>query len=258
MMIKILRELYKVMKFSYIFILVLLLASCKSKKNDNDVITPVTELYNNALILLKKNKYNDAANEFGKIFLQHPGNSITPQAELMHAYSLFLATEYEEAVDVLDIFIKLHPLNVDIAYAYYLKGIAYYMQISNVRLDQSSTSLAKASFDDVIKRFPTTKYAIDASLKIDLVNDHLAGKEMELGRYYLRAQNPIAGIVRFQSVINQYQTTSHTPEALYRLVVGYKSLGLSDEAKKYASVLGYNYPDSAWYKHAYALVAKEE
>ncbi|WPY00867.1 Outer membrane protein assembly factor BamD [Candidatus Trichorickettsia mobilis] len=246
------------MKFSCLIILGLLFVGCKSKKKDDDIVVPATELYANALVLLEKNKYNDAATEFGKVFLQHPGNLVTPQAELMHAYSLFLATEYEEAVDVLDTFIKLHPMNIDIAYAYYLKGLSYYMQISNVHLDQSRTSLAKASFDDVIQRFPGTKYAIDAALKIDLVNDHLAGKEMEIGRYYLRIKNPIAAILRFQNVIEQYQTTSHTSEALYRLVLGYKLLGLNEDAKKYAAVLGHNYPASTWYKHAYALVTKEE
>lgn len=247
------------MKFSYLFVIIgLLLVSCKSNKKDDDLIVPVTTLYNDGIILLEKNKYADAAKEFGKIFLQHPGNSITPQAELMHAYSLFLATEYEEVVDVLDIFIKLHPMNTDVAYAYYLKGLASYMQISNVQLDQSRTRLAKESFEDVIQRFPGTKYATDAALKIDLVNDHLAGKEMDIGRYYLRIKNPIAAILRFQMVIEHYQTTSHTPEALYRLVLGYQSLGLNDDAKRYASVLGHNYPASQWYKYAYALVGKEK
>jgi outer membrane protein assembly factor BamD len=230
------------------------LSSCANKKMDEDLIVPAPELYNNGLVLLEKQKYSKAAEEFSRIFYQDPGNKMTPQAELMQSYSLFLAGQYEEAIDVLDSFIKLHPMHEDIAYAYYLKALSYYMQISNVQLDQSRTFLAKKSFEDVTTLFPKTKYSIDAALKIDLVNDHLAGKEMDVGRYYLRQNNPIAAINRFQLIVDNYQTTSHIPEALYRLVESYLMLGLSDEAKKYAAVLGHNYPDSTWYKYCYSLI----
>lgn len=232
----------------------LFLTGCKSKKADDEIVVPAPNLYSNALKLLEENKYSKAAEEFGKIFFQHPGDAMTPQAELMQAYSLFLNTEYDEAVDVLDIFIKLHPMNVDIAYAHYLKALCYYMQISNVRLDQSSTSLAKESFEEIIKRFPNTKYATDSKLKIDLVNDHLAGKEMNVGRYYLQHKNPIAAINRFQTVVDNYQTTSHIQEALYRMTESYLLLGLIADAKKYTAVLGANYPDNKWYKYSYDLV----
>ena len=243
--------------FFFIMLVVsLAITGCKSKKKDDDFITPGPELYSNAIKLLEKNKNSEAAEEFGKIFFQHPGDELTPQAELMQAYALYLAGEYDEAVDVLDMFIKLHPMNVDIAYAYYLKALSYYMQISNVALDQSKTTLAKESFEDVIKRFPGTKYALDSALKIDLVNDHLAGKEMDVGRYYLKKKNPIAALNRFQNVVDNYQTTSHIPEALYRIVESYMLLGLTTEAEKYASVLGYNYTDNKWYKHSYELIAK--
>jgi outer membrane protein assembly factor BamD len=248
------------MKLSKLYLTILLsflvLASCKSKKSDDDIVIPISTLYQNGLDLLAKRKYSKAAEEFGKIFFQHPGDPLTPQSELMQAYSLFLNAEYDEAVDVLDIFIKLHPLNIDIAYAYYLKALSYYMQISNVVLDQSRTELAKSSFEEVIKRFPGTKYAIDSDLKIDLVNDHLAGREMEIGRYYLKRKNPIAAITRFQTVIEHYQTTSHIQEALYRLVESYLSLGLYEDAKKYGAVLGNNYVDSKWYKYSYDLLTK--
>ncbi|MCC8372195.1 MAG: outer membrane protein assembly factor BamD [Rickettsia endosymbiont of Pseudomimeciton antennatum] len=230
------------------------LSSCANKKMDEDLIVPAPELYNNGLVLLEKQKYSKAAEEFSRIFYQDPGNKMTPQAELMQSYSLFLAGQYEEAIDVLDNFIKLHPMHEDIAYAYYLKALSYYMQISNVQLDQSRTFLAKKSFEDVTTLFPKTKYSIDAALKIDLVNDHLAGKEMDVGRYYLKQNNPIAAINRFQLIVDNYQTTSHIPEALYRLVESYLMLGLSNEAKKYAAVLGHNYPDSTWYKYCYLLI----
>ncbi|WP_347939347.1 outer membrane protein assembly factor BamD [Rickettsia oklahomensis] len=239
---------------SVLFIIGLFLSGCKSKKNNDDIVVPITTLYNEGITLLEKKKYKKAAEEFGRVFYQHPGNEITPQAELMQAYSLFLATQYEEAVDILDTFINLHPANVDIAYAYYLKALSYYMLISDVKHDHSRTLLAKDSFKDVIDKFPNTKYAIDASLKIDLVNDHLAAKEMMVGRFYLKKKNPMAAINRFEEVINNYQTTSHSLEALYRLAESYMILGLPDEAKKYASILGYNYPESHWYSYAYKLV----
>lgn len=247
------------MKFRKLLSLItisLVISSCKTKKTDEDLLTPANELYNKGIELLQKQKYSKAADEFSNIFYQDPGNKLTPQAELMQSYSLFLAGQYDEAVDVLDMFIKLHPSNEDIAYAYYLKALSYYMEISNIQLDQSRTVMAKESFEDVIKLFPNTRYAIDSSLKIDLVNDHLAGKEMDLGRYYLKRKNPIAAINRFQLVIDNYQTTSHTPEALYRLTESYLMLGLNDEAKKYGAVLGHNYPNSNWYKYCHSLINK--
>ncbi|AFE52630.1 hypothetical protein MA5_02250 [Rickettsia prowazekii str. GvV257] len=239
---------------SALLVIGLVLGGCKSKKDSNDIVAPIATLYNEGIILLDKKKYKKAAEEFGKIFYQHPGNEMTPQAELMQAYSLFLAAQYEEAVDILNMFINLHPANIDIAYAYYLKALSYYMLISDVNHDQSRTFLSKDSFEDVITKFPNTKYAIDSSLKIDLVNDHLAGKEMMIGRFYLKKKNPMAAINRFEEVIDNYQTTYHSVEALYRLVESYMMLGLHDEAKKYTSVLSYNYPNSKWYSYAYRLV----
>jgi outer membrane protein assembly factor BamD len=239
--------------FFYIIILGLTVSGCQSKKNDSDIILPSANLYNDGLNALEQQKYSKAAEQFGRIFYQNPGDPITPQAELMQSYSLFLDAQYEEAVDVLDMFIKLHPANEDIGYAYYLKALSYYMQISSVQLDQSRTLLAKMSFEEVISLFPNTKYALDAALKIDLVNDHLAGKEMSIGRYYLRKNNPIAATNRFKLVIDNYQTTSHTPEALYRLAESYLMLGLVEEAKKYAGVLKHNYPDSEWNRYSNSL-----
>lgn len=239
---------------SILFIVSIVLSGCKSKKSSDDIVTPISTLYGEGITLLEKKKYKKAAEEFGRVFYQHPGNVVTPQAELMQAYSLFLASQYEEAVDVLDIFINLHPANIDIAYAYYLKALSYYMLISDVNHDQSRTFLAKDSFEEVIAKFPNTKYAIDSSLKIDLVNDHLAGKELTVGRFYLKKKNPMAAINRFEEVVENYQTTSHCAEALYRLSESYMMLGLPEEAKKYASVLGHNYPNSGWYSYAYKLV----
>lgn len=242
---------------SYLLLLIcasLLTSACKSKKIDDETITPINVLYENGLNLLEQHKYAKAADEFEKIFFQHPGNELTAQAELMQAYSLYLEGEYDVAADVLEMFIKLHPRHVDIAYAYYLKALSNYTQISDTKLDQSRTRFAKEDFEEVISRFPGTKYAIDAALKIDLVNDHLAGKEMLVGRYYLKKRNPISAIKRFQTVIDYYDTTSHAEEALFRLVESNVMLGLNDEAQKYAAVLGHNYPASDWYKKAHALL----
>jgi len=224
----------------------LLLTSCKSKVLDVDAMTPAQELYDEGLAQLKLKKYKKAASEFEKVFYQHPGNSMTPNAELMNAYSLYLAGEYDEAVDIIDVFIKLHPRNKNIGYAYYLGAISNYVQISDTKLDQSKTKHAKEWLEEVIARFPKSKYATDAALKIDLVNDHLAGKEMSVGRYYLKKKNPIAAIKRFQTVVDKYDTTSHISEALYRLVESNMMLGLKNEAKKYDAVLKHNYPNNKW------------
>ncbi|MDG1436806.1 MAG: outer membrane protein assembly factor BamD [Rickettsiaceae bacterium] len=232
----------------------LTLVSCKSKIIEEEQITPPSELYNSALNLLEEGKYKESSMEFEKVFYQHPGNKITPNAELMQAYTLYKANEFDEAIDVLDIFIKLHPRNENIAYAYYLQALSNYAQISNVRLDQSKTRFAKEGLQEVIERFPGSKYAIDAALKIDLVNDHLAGKEMTVGRYYLKKKNPVAAIKRFQAVVEKYNTTSHIQEALYRMVESNLMFGLVDEAKKYSSVLKHNYSSSVWAQYSEDLL----
>ena len=236
----------KIIRSLFITIALISLVACKSKPLDENKIIPAQELYNLGIKELEEQNYNKASNTFEKVFFQHPGNIITAEAELMQAYSLYLGGEYDEVGNVLDIYLKLHPRHKDVAYAYYLKAIADYVQISNTKLDQSKTKYAKEGLEEVIRRYPRSKYAIDAALKIDLVNDHLAGKEMLVGRYYLNKRNPIAAVKRFQTVVEEYDTTTHTPEALYRLVESNLMLGLSSEAKKYAHVLENNYPKNNW------------
>jgi outer membrane protein assembly factor BamD len=238
---------------TFLCVISFILTSCKSKLKDEEIVPP-EQSYNAGIIQIEKGEYKKAAEDFERVFFQHPGNVITPQAELMQAYSLYLAAEYDDAVDVLDIFIKLHPRHDDIAYAYYLKAMSNYAQISSVLLDQSRTRAAKEDFEEVINRFSGTKYAIDAALKIDLVNDHLAGKEMLVGRYYLKKKNPISAVKRFQTVIDEYDTTSHVEEALYRLVEANIMLGLESEAEKYNAVLEYNYPNGIWIQKARNLL----
>ncbi len=236
----------KIIRSLFIVTALISLVACQSKSKDADKIVPAQELYNLGIKELEAKNYGKASNAFEKVFFQHPGNSITADAELMQAYALYLDGEYDEVGDVLDIFLKLHPRHKDVAYAYYLKALANYVQISNVKLDQSRTRYAKEGLEEVIRRYPGSKYAIDAALKIDLVNDHLAGKEMLVGRYYLKKRNPVAAIKRFQTVVEEYDTTTHIPEALHRLVESNLMLGLADEARKYAGVLEHNYPQSKW------------
>lgn len=232
----------------------LLLTGCSKKNLFDDSVTPINELYNNGVKLLEDKKYTKAADEFEKVFFQHPGNTLTPKAELMQAYALYLDNEYDTAVDVLEVFTKLHPRHEDIAYAYYMKALANYAQVSSVDLDQSRTQHSKAGFREVINRFPGSKYAIDAALKLDLVDAHLAGKEMLVGRYYLKKKNPIAALRRFQTVINKYSTTTHSEEALFRMVESNVMLGINSEAHKYAEVLAHNYPDGKWNSRAKKLL----
>lgn len=231
----------------------LALTNCTSKGKEEVTLT-AAEYYNQGTNLLENGKYDKAAKQFSKIYFRHPGSEIAPEAELMEAYSLYLSREYEEAEDVLDVFIQLHPEHSSVSYAYYLKALTYYMQISPTYLDQERTFQAKAALEEVITNFPHTKYAIDAELKLDLVNDTLAGADMNIGRFYLAQNNPIAAIDRFKSVVNNYSTTLHVQEALHRLVESYNIIGLKDEAIKYGAVLGHNYPDSSWFRKSFDLL----
>ncbi len=172
----------------------------------------------------------------------------------MAAYAHYQNNRYDDAIVALDRFIQLHPSNRDVAYAYYLKALCYYEQISDVQRDSKMTELALKSLDEVVRRFPETTFARDARLKIDLTYDHLAGKEMEVGRFYQLRGHYIGAINRFRTVVDQYQTTPQIAEALQRLTEAYYSLGLNSEAQTAAAVLGKNYPGSPWYQAAYNIL----
>jgi len=174
----------------------------------------------------------------------------------MSAYSYWLAQDHTKSIDAANRFLSIHPGNRDAPYASYLVALNYYEQISDVKRDQKTTRDALNALGEVMRRYPDTRYAADAKLKIDLVNDHLAGKEMEVGRYYQRAGNWLAASLRFREVIDNYQTTSHTAEALFRLTESYLALGIPEQAKASAAVLGANYPGSKWYERAYELMQK--
>jgi len=215
---------------------------------------PVEKIYNSAVDELEKGNYKAAATRFDDVERQYPYSNWATKAQIMAAYSLYMTNQYDEAIVALDRFIQLHPSNKDTPYAYYLKGLSYYEQISDVGRDQMMTELALKTLKELTNRFPDSSYTRDAKVKIDLTYDHLAGKEMDIGRYYQTRGQYLAAINRFDAVVKKYQTTTHTPEALLRLVESYLALGLVEEARKSASVLGYNFPKSSWYKDAYALL----
>src|SRR3954466_6172059 len=234
--------------------LLLALAACGGKKDQVYIEKPVDDLYNKAMDALLEENYTAAAKTFDEVDAQHPYSVWATKSQLMQIYAYFQNGSYNEAILAADRYIQLHPGNRDVAYAYYLKAVSYYMQITDVGRDQKVTQAALNSLDDIVRRFPDTKYARDAKLKLDFTRDHLAGKEMEIGRYYLKRQEYLAAMNRFKRVIENYQTTTHVPEALERLVECDLALGLVKEAKENAAVLGYNYPGSRWYTDAYALV----
>ncbi|HQS71178.1 MAG TPA: outer membrane protein assembly factor BamD, partial [Novosphingobium sp.] len=178
------------------------------------------------------------------------------RAQLMSAFSYYVTRDYPKSVQSAQRFLSIHPGNKDAPYAYYLVALCYYEQISDVTRDQKITQQALTAMNELVRRYPNTDYAADARLKIDLINDHLAGKEMEIGRLYQRSGKWLAGTLRFRTVAEKFQTTSHAPEALYRLVESYLSLGLPKEAQKAAAVLGTNYPGSKWYERSYDLMNK--
>jgi outer membrane protein assembly factor BamD len=229
------------------------LVAC-SEEEPEYVERPVEELYNEAMDMMEVRNFEGAVTAFEEVDRQHPYSVWATKAQLMSAYVYYRADRYDEAIIALDRFIDLHPGNRDIAYAYYLRAVSYYEQIVDVGRDQKITRLALDALRDVLRRFPNTEYARDSQLKLDLTQDHLAGKEMAIGRFYQRREEHLAAINRFRSVIRTYETTTHVPEALHRLVESYVALGIVEEAERTASVLGYNFPGSDWYANSYALI----
>jgi outer membrane protein assembly factor BamD len=218
---------------------------------------PVELLYNTGARQLDLRRWSDAVRYFDEVEREHPYSEWSRRAILMTAFAHYQANNYEDSIAAADRFIALYPGNPSAAYAFYLKAVCYFEQITDVGRDQAATEQSLAALREVVRRFPTSTYALDARLKIDMVQDQLAGKEMTVGRFYLRNGQPLAAIGRFKNVIDRYQTTSHTPEALYRLVEGYLSIGLVDEATRDGAVLGHNYPGDRWYSDAYKLLTSK-
>jgi outer membrane protein assembly factor BamD len=234
-----------------------LTAGCAGKGGPQDtayVARDVESLYFAAKERLDSGQAKTAAALFDEVERQHPYSPWARRAQLMSAFSYYADADYNKAIASAQRFLSIHPGNKDAPYAFYLIALCYYEQISDVERDQKISQQALDALNEVQRRYPATEYAADARLKADLVNDHLAGKEMEIGRYYERSGNWLAAQLRFQVVIEKYQNTSHTAEALYRMTETNLQLGIPAEAQKYASVLGANYPGSEWYEKAYALM----
>ena len=240
-------------------VLVLPAGACAGKKVKGDtayVARDVNTLYGLAKDRLDAQDYAAAAKLFDEVERQHPYSVWARRAQLMSAFSYYMAADYTNTISSAQRFLTIHPGNEDAPYASYLVAMSYYQQIADVTRDQKTTQQASDSFNELIRRYPQSRYAADARLKLDLLNDHLAGKEMEVGRYYQRSGKWLAAATRFRIVIDKYQTTSHTPEALERLVETYLNLGIPSEAKKAAAVLGRNYPNTKWYKRSFELIQK--
>jgi outer membrane protein assembly factor BamD len=238
------------------------LAGCahgsKSKSDTAYVARDVSSLYQAAQRSSKAGDYDQAAKLFDEVERQHPYSVWARRAQLMSAFNYYLAQKYPETISSARRFLTIHPGNAEAPYAQYLVAMSYYQQIPDVTRDQTNTQSASDAFGELIRRYPDSRYAADARLKLDLINDHLAGKEMEVGRYYQRSGQWLAASYRFREVIDKYQTTTHTPEALERLVETNLALGIPDEARRNAAVLGRNYPGSYWYKQSLKLLGEEQ
>lgn len=249
--------LFRPLTLGLLAALALPIAGCATNRNRGDlpyVARDVGTLYTAAKKRLDQGRYKEAAALFDEVERQHPYSVWARRAQLMGAFSYYLNRDYTQAIQGAQRFLSVHPGNRDAPYAYYLVALSYYEQISDVSRDQKITSQAQDALGELMRRYPNTRYAADARLKLDLVRDHLAGKEMEIGRFYERRRQWLSATLRFRRVVDQYQTTTHTPEALMRLTETYLALGVRGEAEKAAAVLGANYPGSDWYARAYKLM----
>ncbi|HYG29660.1 MAG TPA: outer membrane protein assembly factor BamD [Allosphingosinicella sp.] len=236
------------------------LASCASgsgartRADTRYVARDVNTLYNAARERLERGLYVQAAALFDEVERQHPYSVWARRAQLMSAFSYYAADDHTKSIESARRFLSIHPGNRDAPYALYLIALNYYEQIRDVTRDQGTTRQAMDALNEVIRRYPSSRYAADARLKLDLVRDHLAGHEMEVGRFYQARRQWLASVMRFRTVIDEYQQTSHVPEALMRLTESYLALGLPEEARRSAAVLGANFPGSSWYQRAFTLV----
>ena len=246
----------KIKQISCIILLLTVLVSCA----DTKLQTPETEgerlqiLYSNAMKLVNKKDFVDAAILFEDIERQYPYSKWSNQAQLMTSFCYYKSSMYNESLDSLERFIALYPGSKKISYAYYLRALNYFEQIKDVERDQSMTEKAKQAFYEVTTKYPDSQFAQDALDKIDIINDRLAAKEMEIARYYQFDHQWISAINRYNDILENYKTSVYTAESLHRLVEIYYSLGLYEEAKRYAATLGHNFPESKWYSMSYEIV----
>ena len=241
---------------TFLFVILIVFTAC----SDTKLMTPETEgeklqiLYNDAMELVKKRDFVDAAALFEDIERQYPYSKWSNQAQLMSGFCYYKSNMYNDSLDALERFIALYPGSSKISYAYYLRALNYYEQINDIERDQETTSKAKKAFNEVISKFPESEFAIDALTRIDILDDRLAAKEMEIGRFYQFDHQWISAINRYNDILENYKTSVYTAESLHRLVEIYYSLGLYEEAKRYAATLGHNFPDSKWYIMSYKII----
>ncbi|MEP9376843.1 outer membrane protein assembly factor BamD [Aquabacter sp. CN5-332] len=246
---------FRVLGLLGVFLVAASLAGCASDKDD--IIAPdepAEKIYNEGLTLMNKGDLTAAAKRFEDLDRTHPYSEWARKALLMDTYVYYQAGKYDEAIAAGKRYLTLHPGSADAAYANYLVASAYFDNIPDVTRDQKATRQALDALDDVIRKYPNTEYAASAKKKVEVARDQLAGKEMMIGRYYLENRNYTGAINRFKVVVTQYQTTRQVEEALFRLTEAYMALGIIGEAQTAAAVLGYNFPESSWYKDAYKLV----
>ncbi len=252
----------KIIKFISLLILIIFCASCsknnekKSFINEKSLKSQVIEAYEEGVKSLESGDVLYAAKKFNEAEILFPQSEWAPRSALMAAYSYYAQDYYGDTIAELKRFIRIYPQHKNLDYAYYLLAITYYEQIVDEKKDLDSISNAKKVFETIIQDFSNTEYAIDAKFKLDLINDILAAKEMYVGRYYLEKKKWIPAINRFRTVVDDYETTIYTQEALHRLVEIYYTLGLKTEAEKYANLLGYNYQSSIWYEKSYSVFNK--
>ena len=254
---------HKIIISLFVFLVILLLPNCAIKKRieatpmPTHIEKPPELLWQDATRFLRNKNYTEAASTFEEIDKQHPYSKLAKQGQVMSAYTYYISSDYNNSLYAIDRFIALYPADKKtIPYMLYLKGLCYYEQINDVNLDQEPSRNARNAYEELIKKYPNSKYNKDVKKKMLLVEDQLAAQEMNIGRFYQKKNSHLAAIQRFQVVIKDYNTTAQTPEALYRLTESYLSLGILEEAKKTTSLLSYNYKKSNWYKLSYELIKK--
>jgi outer membrane protein assembly factor BamD len=244
-------------RFALLAAVALPIAACsmfKDKEEDVAPDEPADKLYNEGLTGLNSGDYDAAKKKFTEVDRQHPYTDWGRKAVLMTTYTSYRSGKYDDAITNGNRYVQLHPTSPDAAYAQYLVGMSYYNQVPDVSRDQERTTRAIAAFDELVRRWPDSEYAEPAKRRASVARDQLAGKEMQVGRYYLARKDYTGAINRFRVVVSQYQQTRHVEEALHRLVEAYMSLGIVGEAQTAAAILGHNYPDSAWYQSSYQLL----
>lgn len=237
-------------------VLALALAGCRDKPEADAVVDPPDLLYNQALAQLESGDARDAAKTFDAIDKEHPYSDYARRSLVMSAYLKFRRGQYQDAINDAQRFVTLYPAHADAAYAQYIIGESYFRQIPDVTRDQEISRRAMNAMGEVVRKYPDSEYANDAQNKIDVARDQIAGKEMQIGRYYLERREYLAAVNRFKTVVEDYQTTRHVEEALHRLTESYLALGIVPEAQTAAAMLGHNFPDSRWYQDSYRLLNK--